>query len=172
MASAAQLCRWSTPPHVGKEAETAWQPTYLPLFLKKKKRQRKEKKKTHQHKQMRPCTAWRTSSSLMDTSCPSIRPPPPPLPQPQHPRPARLPHPHRRPTANITKSWRTCLAPGQWTATNEGPECPTGMVAEPGSRRGTAVAAPTTTTNPGTGASPDGRARAGPKLTPTPWESR
>lgn len=47
MASAAQLCRWSTPPHVGKEAETAWQPTYLPLFLKKKRgRERKKRKHT------------------------------------------------------------------------------------------------------------------------------
>lgn len=122
---------------------------------------------------MRPCTVWRTSSSLMDTSCPSIPPPLPPLPQPPRPHPARLPHPHRRPTANTMKSWRTGPAPGQWTAMKEGPGRPTVTVVEAGNPRRTAAAVPTTTTtNPGTGASPGGRVRAGAKLTPTPWESR
>lgn len=160
------------PLHVGKKQRRLDnRPTFLSL-KKKKKTERKEKKKPHQHKQMRPCTAWRTSSSLMDTSCPSIQHPPPPLPQPLHPHPARLPHPPRRPTANTMKSWRTCLAPGQWTATKEGPWCPIGMVAEPGSHKRMVVAVPTTTMNPGTEASPGVRGRTGAKLTPTRWESR
>lgn len=156
------------PLHVGKKQRRFDnRPTFL--SLKKTGRERR-KNKTHQHKQMRPCTASRTSSSLMDTSCPSIPPPPPPLPQPLHPRPARLPRPHRHPTANTMKSWRTCPAPGQWTAMKE---APMGTVVEPGSPKCTAAAVLTTiTTNPGTGASPGGRARAGAKLTPTPWESR
>lgn len=160
-----------------EEAETPWQPTYLPLSLnnnREKKSRGREKKKTHQHKQMRPCTVWRTSSSLMDTSCPST-PTPPPQPRPQllHPPVDRLPHPHRRPTANTMKSWRTCPAPGLWTAMKEGPEYLMGTVVDPGSLRLTLVAAVlTTTTNPGTGASPGGRERTGAKLTPTHWESR
>lgn len=51
-------------------------------------------------------------------------------------------------------------------------ESPMGMEVEPGSPKCTAAAVLTTTTNPGTGASPGGRVRAGAKLTPTPWESR
>lgn len=54
----------------------------------------------------------------------------------------------------------------------EGLGCLMGVTAEQGSPKCTALAVPITTTTPETGANPGGRARAGTKLTPTPWESR
>lgn len=143
--------------------------TFLSYKTQKKETEGKEK---HQRKQMRPCTAWRTSSSLMDTSCPSIPPPPPPLPQLPRPHPARLPRPHRRPTANTMKSWRTGQAPEQWMAMREGLGYPMGTVVEPDNPKHIALAVPTTTTNPETGIYPGGRGRTAAKLTPTPWEIR
>lgn len=166
------------PLHVGEtQRRLDNRPTFLSKKKTKNKKQGEERNKTHQPKQMRPCTAWRTSSSLMDTSYPNI-PPPLPLPRPPHPQPASLPHPRRHPTANTMKSWRTDPAPGWWMAMKEGLWWFTGMAVVPGSPKrmveaAVTVAVPTTTTtNPGTGASRDGRAKTGAKLTPTPWESR
>lgn len=57
-------------------------------------------------------------------------------------------------------------------AMKEGPYWPMGMVAEPGSPKHTMLGAVPTTMSPGIGASRDGTARTGAKLTLTPWESR
>lgn len=120
---------------------------------------------------MWPCIVSRTSSSLMDTSCPSMPTPPPPLsqPQPQQPHPTKHTPPLYHLTTNTMKSWRTGPAPGHWMAMSGHLGFPVRTAVQIHRPKCTPLA--TTTMNPGTGASPDERAKAGAKLTPTLWES-